>query len=415
MLTPYAHAIDFSISRELSKDLILDLSYVGRFSRRLPEQEDVAMPLNLVDPKSKTDYFTAATVLAKMARSGVDISQVKPIAYFENLFGPLAGTNLGNGPLSATQAVYSQFLNNVGNETYALFELDLPDSESGAGLNVPGHSYPSYRFYHDQYSALYTWRTIGTASYNALQVTLHKRFSHGLQGDFNYTWSKSMDWTSQAERIPTSGGNNGAQIINTWNPTQLRGVSDYDTPHQINANWIFELPVGRGRPYGAQMGRALNAVLGGWQLNGLFRWTSGLPFSIDEGSTWPTNWDIEGWGQFVGPLTAADLKRGKGPDAFANPQAVFNAFRIDYPGESGTRNPLRGDGYFGLDAGISKVFQPAERFKARLRCDVFNVTNSVRFDVASIGNRLDQPTTFGAYTQTLTNPRVMQLALRVEF
>lgn len=415
MRTPYAHAVDFSISRELSKDLVLDLAYVGRFSRRLPEQEDVAMPLNLVDPKSKTDYFTAATQLAKMARSGVDVSQAQPIPYFENLFGALGGTNFGSGPLSATQVVYSQFLNNIGNETYALFQLDLPDSETGAGLNVPGHSYPSYRFYHDQYSALYTWRTFGTASYNAFQVTLHKRFSRGLQGDFNYTWSKSMDWTSQAERIPTSGGNNGAQIINTWNPTQLRGVSDYDTPHQINANWIYELPFGRGRQFGANLNRWLNAVLGGWQLNGLFRWTSGLPFSIDEGSTWPTNWDIEGWGQFVGPLSSADLKRGQGPNAFANPQGVFNAFRIDYPGESGTRNPLRGDGYFGLDAGIAKVFQPTERVKVRFRWDVFNVTNSVRFDVASIGNRLDQPTTFGAYTQTLTNPRVVQVALRVEF
>src|SRR5581483_1111407 len=111
----------------------------------------------------------------------------------------------------------------------------------------------------------------------------------------------------------------------------------------------------------------------------------------------------------------SDLKRGAGPNGFANPQAVLNAFRLDYPGESGTRNPLRGDGYFGLDAGLSKVFEPTERFKVRFRWDVFNVTNSVRFDVASIGNRMDQPTTFGVYTQTLTNPRVMQLALRVEF
>jgi hypothetical protein len=101
--------------------------------------------------------------------------------------------------------------------------------------------------------------------------------------------------------------------------------------------------------------------------------------------------------------------------AFANQQTVYDAFRVDYPGESGTRNPLRGDGYFGLDAGLSKVFQPVERVKVRLRWDVFNVTNSVRFDVGSIGNRLDQPTTFGYYTQTLTNPRVMQVALRVEF
>jgi hypothetical protein len=94
---------------------------------------------------------------------------------------------------------------------------------------------------------------------------------------------------------------------------------------------------------------------------------------------------------------------------------VYNAFRIDYPGESGTRNPLRGDGYFGIDAGLAKVFRPVERVKLRLRWDVFNVTNSVRFDVSSIGNRLDSPNNFGVYTQTLSNPRVMQVALRVEF
>jgi len=349
-------------------------------------------------------------MLSRMAHAGVRVKNVQSIPYWQDLFGPLAG-----GGLSATQAVYQQFLTNVGNETYALFSLDLPDSQSGAGLNVPGHSYPSYRFYHDQYSALYTWRTIGTSDYNALQVTLHKRFSRGLQGDFNYTWSKSMDWTSQAERIPTSGGNNGAQIINTWNPTQLRGVSDFDATHQINANWIYELPWGKGRQFATTMNPWLNAIVGGWQLNGLYRWTSGLPWTVDEGSTWPTNWDIEGWGQFQGPLRSADLKRGSGPNAFVNPQAVFNAFRIDYPGESGSRNVLRGDGFFGIDAGLAKVFQPNERVRLRLRWDVFNVTNSVRFNVGSIGNRLDSPNNFGVYTQTLTNPRIMQVALRVEF
>ena len=126
-------------------------------------------------------------------------------------------------------------------------------------------------------------------SFNGLEVTLQKRFSGGLQGGVNYTWSKSLDWTSQAERIPTSGGNNQAQIINTWNPSQLRGVSDFNPAHQLNANWIYDLPIGRGRRFGAGANRIVNAVIGGWQLNGLFRWTSGLPWTVDEGSTWPTN------------------------------------------------------------------------------------------------------------------------------
>ena len=413
MKTPYSHAVDFSISRELGRNVVLDVAYVGRFSRRLPEQMDVAMPLNYVDPASHMDYFTAATALSKLAHAGVPVSSVQPMAYWENLFAPLTGTDLGSGPLTATQVVYNQYLSNVGNETFALFNLDLPDSQSNAGLNVPGHQYPSYRFYHDQYSALYTWRTVGDSSYNALQVTLQKRFSDGLQGALNYTWSKSMDWTSQAERIPTSGGNNQAQIINTWQPDQLRGRSDFNPTHQINANWIYELPVGRGHHWASDSNRVINAIVGGWQLSGIFRWTSGFPWTVDEGSTWPTNWDIEGWAILDKPLPS--LKRGSGANAFADPMAVFNAFRVQYPGESGTRNPLTGDGYFGIDAGLSKLFHPTERLGLRFRFDVFNVTNSVRFDVNTMGNRLDQPDTFGVYTNTLTNPRVIQLALRVEF
>lgn len=374
------------------------------------------MPLNLVDPKSHMDYFTAAAMLAKLGRANTPVSSIQPIPYWENLFGPLTGTVIGNsGPLTATQTVYSIFQQNQFNETNALFELDLPDSQSGAGLNVPGHSYPAYRFYHDQYSALYAWRTIGTSNYNALQVSLHRRFASGLQGDFNYTFSKSIDLTSQAERLPSSGGNNYAQIINSWNPNQLRGVSDYDTTHQINANWIYELPFGKKRHFVSSANRALDSVIGGWQLSGLVRWTSGFPISVSDGDNWPTNWDISGFATLKSPIPSGAASHGSGPFAFADPQAVLSAFRFAYPGESGTRNPLRGDGYFSLDAGLAKSFPVTERVNFRLRWDVFNVTNSVRFNSMSMSNRIDNPDSFGVYTGTLTDKRVMQVALRLEF
>ncbi len=357
MKTPYSHVIDFSVSRQLSKDTLLEVSYVGRLARRLLVQEDLAMPLNLVDPASKMDYFTAATTLSKMGYAGVDPQDVAPIPYWENTFPALAGTDIGFGTnTTATQVVYNVFANNLANETYALLELDLPDDISGAGLNVPGHSYPTYRYYHDQYSSLYAWRTIGKSNYNALQVSLRKRLSHGLQGDFNYTFSKSLDWTSAAERRGVGGFVNGAQIINTWKPDQLYGISDFDTTHQINANWVWELPIGRGQRFGSNAGGVLNALIGGWQFSGLFRWTSGFPFAVDEGGQWPTNWDIEGWAVQQGAIPSAAAARGKGPNRFKDPAAVLAAFRSAYPGESGTRNPLRGDGYFGIDTGLSKYF-----------------------------------------------------------
>jgi hypothetical protein len=332
------------------------------------------------------------------------------------MFPALAGTDIGFGTnTTATQVAYNIFANNLANETYALFELDAPDSVSGAGFNVPGHSYQPYRYYHDQFSSLYTWRTIGESSYNALQVSFRKRFSHGLQGDFNYALSKSMDWTSAAERVGTSGSNNFAQIINTWRPAQLRGVSDFDATHQVNSNWIWELPFGKGRRFGSQANPVINGFIGGWQLAGLFRWTSGYPFGVDEGGQWPTNWDIEGWANLQGTFPKGARDRGQGPNAFKDPAGVLATFRSAYPGESGTRNPLRGDGYFGIDSGLSKYFYIRERARIQLRWETFNITNSVRFDVHSIGNHLDQPTPFGKYTQTLTNPRVVQFALRFEF
>jgi hypothetical protein len=362
------------------------------------------------------DYFTAVTMLSKLAYAGTNISSVQPIPYFQDLFGALNGlTAGGSGPLTATQVVYNQVQRNLGNETAALFNLDLPNSQTGAGLNVPGHSYPSYRFYHDQYSSLFAWRTIGVSNYNSLQVTLHKRFGHGLQGDLNYTWSKSLDLTSQVERAPSAGIVNFAQIINSWSPRQLWGVSDYDATHQVNGNWLAEIPFGHGRRFASGTNRWIDAAIGGWQLSGLLRWTSGLPFGVKLGSTWPTNWDIPGFATLDGSIPASALARGSGPQAFADPQAVLAAFRLDYPGESGTRNPLRGDGYYGLDAGLSKLFMAGDRLKVRLRWDAFNVTNSVRFDVRSLGGSLVTPIDFGVYSSTLTSPRVMQVAMRLEF
>lgn len=411
--SPYSHLLDFSVSREISPSTSLEISYVGRLAHRLLVQQDVAMPLNL--KAGGIDYFTAASGLSKLAYAGSDVSQVPNSPYWQSLFGALDGADIGYGPLSATQNVYELFLNNLGNETYALFELDLPDSQSHAGINTGSHTYPSYRFYHDQYSALYAWRSIGKSYYNAMEIVLRHKFREGLQADFNYTYSKSIDWTSQAERLGTSGGNNNAQIINSWDPNQLEGVSDFDMTHQVNANYLWQIPVGRGRHFAQNSNRFLDALIGGWQLTGIVRWTSGLPYAVDNGSRWPTNWDIEGFATLDHPIPAGATKRGSGPQMFDNPDAVFSSFRLALPGESGTRNPLRGDGYYSWDTGLDKTFSLTERAKLQLRWEIFNVTNSVRFDPHSINANMDNQASFGYAGSTLTDKRVMQIALRLEF
>jgi hypothetical protein len=412
--TPYAHMLDVSITRQIRNGSSVEVAYVGRFAHRLLEQEDVAMPTNLA--AAGTTYFDAARQLSLLAAVKTPVSSVQPIAYWESLFGALDGENIGFGPgLSATQNVYRLFQRNLYNETNALYVLDMPQSVSGAPINA-NQAYPSYRFYHDQYSALYAWRSMGKSNYNALEVVYRQRFGLGLQADFNYTYSKSLDLTSQAERLGTSGLDNGGQIIDTWFPNQLYGPSDFDVRHQINANYIWDLPVGRGKRFASGAGRFVDELIGGWQTTGIVRWTSGLPTSVVNGLNFPTNWDIEGFATQVASVPAREGAPGQPlQQLFANPAAAFAAFAHSLPGESGARNPIRGDGYFGIDVGIGKSFAVTERTNLKIGMEVFNVTNSVRFDPKTISASLDNPNTFGIANGTLTDYRRAQLYGRVEF
>jgi len=278
---------------------------------------------------------------------------------------------------------------------------------------------------------LFAWRSIGNANYNALQVTLRKSMSHGVQFDFNYAYSKSIDLTSDAIRVtPNSGLSTGVGgIVNTWQPNQLRGTSDFDATHQMNANWVVELPFGRGKALARNANGFVEAVVGGWQLSGLARWTSGFPVNIGNGATWPTDWQLPGNATTIGPVHAKTTKvpASNGNGAFVSlfptplpelPNGLgLGPFRHDFPGESGSRNQVRGDGFASLDLGLSKSWKMpyAESHLLRFRWEVFNVPNLTRFDVASITNSLDQGQAFGKYSGLLTNPRVMQFSLRYEF
>jgi len=280
-----------------------------------------------------------------------------------------------------------------------------------------------YAFYSPQFSSLYAWRSIGNSAYNAGQFTLRRRMTHGLEFDLNYTYSKSIDQGSSAERINQNEGIGFSEIINSWDPRQSRGVSDFDATHQINANWVWELPIGRGKKFGASAGGFLNALVGGWTLSGLYRWSSGYPFSILS-PLWSTDYDDEGFAVLNGtrPKTGSYKVLENGvpqPNVFQDPNDAINQFRQAYPGESGQRNNLRGPGTFNIDTGLSKGWNITERQLVKFTWEVFNVTNTPRFDVGpmelSANNQLSNSTAFGNFSSTLSNARVMEFALRYSF
>jgi hypothetical protein len=429
--TPHSYAFDFSVSRELKGGFVLEAAYVGRIGRRLLQEKDLAQPLNLYDPSSKQFYFDAATQMAKLGEANTDTSAIPVLPYFENIFPTAAGTSYqsiidftggcaapnttGLTTLTASQAMYNIYYCGLHNETTPLFFADVfcfPGCATVNGKTVP------YQFYQAQFASLFAWTTTGRSNYNALQLMLRHRASHGLTWDFNYTLSKSIDMGSDAERVSLFEGYGfgGGQVINPFSPGQFRGVSDYDMTHQINSNWIYELPFGKGKKWGASWNRGADALLGGWSFSGLGRWTSGLPFGIQNGFDFPTNWELNGLAILKGAAPSTGVFDNNGnPNAFKDPSSAAAAFRFPYPGESGSRNVLRGPGYFGIDAAVRKSWSVTERQKLSFSWEVFNVTNSVRFDAANAFPEVDITSSFGNYYNTLTRPRTMEFALRYSF
>ena len=470
--TPYSYTLDLSVGRELRGGFALEVAYVGRLSHRLLTSEDLAMPLDFRDKKSGLDYFTAVQALAKLYRptsaggQGVtdatfQDSMVSSTAaqYWADVLQPLinggayqigpaikgvpgsgglTGGCGSSGPASTTDPLFAAFDLFCGgnfNETTPLQFLDqfgIPDATGDPNCGTAGHPQCQYyaiggpyTFFTPQYAALYGWRSIGTANYNAMQVTLKHAMSHGVQFDLNYTYSKSIDLSSDAERVGTYGGIGGNQVIDAWSPFQFRAPSDFDATHQMNADWVADLPFGRGRALGHDINKGLDAIIGGWQLSGLFRITSGFPISIFNGFNFPTDWDLSGNAvALTNRIQTGAFKNapdgGPGSVNFfkVGPVSAASFFREPLPGEAGQRNSLRGDGYFGIDMGVAKRWAMpwTEKQSLQLRWEVFNITNSVRFDAQSTNNSIDSfGSQFGNYTRLLTNPRVMQFALRFEF
>src|ERR1700739_3705660 len=160
--------------------------------------------------------------------------------------------------------------------------------------------------------------------------------------------------------------------------------------------------------------------------SGLARWTSGFPFTVDNGNFWPTDWDEQGIANMlVKPSTGHFTQPSDAVSVFPNPTTAFTDFAHPFPGQSGSRNNVRGDGYAGVDMALAKRWQmPWERQTLQFRWEVFNVFNQVRFNALSglgtqacacIASLQQVPGTFGNYTGLLTQPRVMQFALRYEF
>lgn len=434
--TPYNYSLNFSYGREIGKGLSFEASYVGRFARSLLAARDIMQLNNIRDPASGMTYYQAINQLVQYRYANREINSIDSLPFFDNLF-PFMPEWWGDTSLTPTQAAYAFIApGGVGGADlidYTFLQLVWDDSPTCTTCPFGGGPARfNNMFYQPQFAALSAFSTLARSNYNSLQLSLRQRLRDDITFDFNYTYGHSLDNASGLQNSTSYGT---AFIVNALSPDENYASSDFDARHIINANWVVGLPIGRGKRFLNDTNKFVNGVLGGWQTTGIFRWNSGLPIQTPfDCCVWATNWNVQSNGVRVSPASSSPTRQDQDgePNIFSDPLALYRSFRPARPGEVGDRNVLRAPGYIALDMGLYKSFAlPWEGHSLQFRWEVFNVTNTQRFDGLTISDLSlgtdpflgsSSPTRdFGKFTSTQAPlnetkaGRVMQFALRYTF
>ncbi len=285
-----------------------------------------------------------------------------------------------------------------------------------------------------QFSSISYIDTGGDSYYHGFQTTLRKRFERGLLFGLAYTFAKSIDDQSIDPVGASSGGGYSttssryAVDIRNWRLERAR--SDFDRRHVLSMTGVWDLPLGRGKWLGSDLHGPLNAVLGGWSINGIYVRQSGEPFSVMSGVYTASNAHTSR-AALVGAqpeMQFTDIPGVAGPVYFPN----STAFKFPDPGSTGMgRNMFTAQPYWNIDLGITKRINITERLNMDFRMEMFNALNHANFDNprdASIGSPVITSSVFAqSCCQTVAPPstqtiiqtgesaRIIQFALKVSW
>ena len=397
---PYSIQYSFGFQRELPGNFVLEMSYVGRQGRKLFAQADASQVLDFKDPASGQFMLAAFNALQRQIQAGGAIT-AQP--WFENQMGAAIGAPCA----AAFGSSCSEFL--AENLSDLLANGDTSDTIQALYAN--GLLNPNVGM-SGQFSTNAYITNLGASGYNGLLVSLRKRFSKGLEFDFNYTLSHSID--NQSSIVNTVFG---GLVCDIRNLRVCRGNSDFDIRHLVNANFIYELPFGKGRRLGGNANGVLNAIIGGWQVSGIYTQRSGLPFSTTTGS-FPVGFVFNSPAALAGNNASALRQRirdsGSTIQFFKDPAAALAALRFPQHGEIGNRNTFLSSGFWNIDTAVVKRFSlgPEERVKLVFRWEMYNAFNHHSFGLPNAN--ITSPA-FGQITTSASAAREMQFALRLQF
>jgi hypothetical protein len=397
--TPYVQQFVAGIQRELWKKLAVEVSYVGSRGSKLFRMTNVNQ-MDLVANGFIRDFQAARRNLVASGNANTG----EPTGNFGKLYG-------GTIPGSAFPDILN---NNVG-----LVADALDRQVQGIGLAAAGLPETFFRP-SPQFTIAGVGCSCSSSAYNALQLQVQRQMSGGVAFAVNYTFSRSTDDVSN----DTRGA--GTELVVPSDPKRLeldQGLSDFDVTHVVRGHFIWDLPFGHGRRFAANSSGLVNAIVGGWQMNGILDMSSGFPFSVYSGFHTFTFYDngtrvattsgngVTSRAGYTGSGTIGQVRRtDRGVEYFsAEERAMFQTAEAGSTGSD--RNLFRGPGFFQVDLGIFKNIA-INKTRLEIRTEIFNLFNTVNF---SDPNSLVTAGSFGTITDTRVPPRIVQFGVKYYF
>ena len=422
-------SIDISIQRELPGKMILEVGYVGRWSRDLYGNIDLNSVPYMFKPRGVNQTFAQAfDNVATQLQAGVDPAAVATQPWFEAMMGgPTSAFCTGFASCTAAAAVFDS---NNGNPfwpahgaggVWSLLEPSFITGPMTSALTQVGS---------------FDWSMSNTsANYNAGFVTLRSRAYRGLTFDLNYTYSHALDNYGITQECTST-------VTDAFDLHRNYGPSLFDRRHTFNLLVNYELPLGKGKSYAT--GALADRVLGGWSVSGIYVAASGLPDMVWDDAACSTEFGstaANGVATGLIPIrsgvivesrhnnpTLSSSGYGSGatggvPNMFQNPDAVLANFRYaTFADKTLGFGAIRGPMRWNVDLSLAKRTRITERVSTRFDVQFVNAFNHMMFGSGGDsffsfqpGADISNPGPFGVPSNQFSVPRYIQFGLRFDF
>lgn len=376
---PEVHQWFVGFQREVGFGSVLEVNYIGKKGRKLFGGYD-SNQVNILakDSRCPENFLQAFNTLRANTTANSCLINL--------LFTGDPLNNTGTTTFRGITAIQTTLATNNTGGGVANAALTVSQRTSGAAQMIAttiNNPFFFQRF--PQFTGALNVLDSGDRSdYNGLEVIFKRRMKQGISYQVGYTWSKSMDTRSFDPTFTIVSRANNQSASSTPFDINNRDLnyawSDFDRRHVLQATYVFELPIGRGKRFGKGLSKGIDAVIGGWQLSGTFNYATGRPFTVYSGLNTFSNVNQSPANCSGCTRDMGDLVERNGTWYWFSAEAEAR-FSQPQPGELGNsgRNFFIAPRQFQTDASLSKKFKFSERYSFDLRVDARNLTNTASF------------------------------------